>query len=448
MKKGMIILSLLLVISMFLSGCGTGSTAGGGTGGGSSPAVMDIFTNIITLQFLTNWGITAGPINPVEGFTRMLIIILLFSLFFWGSMQLPFGKPIAVTVSLVLAIMTGIFIPGTLLLTIASTYGAVFSALLLAIPIVLLLLAFWFLKDWPWIRVMILGLTWYVLKAGTESMGGWTFATAGSGPAYLAIIDGVLTWLNVLEWIVLIMTILFAVLALMSLFKGKSGAYDVKEGVKKLHNWSANRKHKSKTVDLRDYVEEEKELKNISVAKDVVDEAVALVGTIKSTGAIKSLTERDKVKGLIDEVEDEIDDSIREYGRVNRRTWKFHNDVDRLRKELKEKDKDVERIKLLSDDLLKEHKEAVDALKKAKADVAVAKTHARRIESEPAASFPPAAATAYAVVGSPIEVDVDGLIALLANIKTNLTEAETKQKKAIQDVQGVITESRELGLWK
>jgi hypothetical protein len=446
MKKGMIILSLLLLLSMLLSGCGTGASAGGGGTGGSAPPVMDIFSKIITLEYLSEWGITAGPINPVEGFTRLLIIILLFSLFFFGSMKLPFGKPIAITISLVLAIMTGIFIPGTLLLTIAATYGAVFSALLLAIPIVLLLFAYWFLKDYIWIRVIILGLTWYVLKAGTESIGKWSFAATSSGTAYLGVVKGALGWLNFLEWAVLILAVITLIQALFSLFKGKSA--DISETASGFFSMHKERKHRARTAELNDYKMEKKELRELEFAEKLAGEGITFVEGIYVAEKIENAAAGKKAVNYPHELEKSLNTVKKHYGKVNRRTWKLHKEVEKLRKQMKKSGQDIDEITVASNNLIEIHKSASDALTEAISSVeAVGKVSDRISKYLPKKSgdyeFLFASHTDPDVMRSDFEQLHNGLEA----VKPIITRAKDEQTKATVQIEAVIAESRKLGVF-
>src|SRR3989344_8756597 len=177
----LVLLSLLVLSSLVFSGCSS-------TAEGSSPSAQDIFTNVITLGFLKDFGILKAPIDPIEGFTRVLLLILLFAILFKGAELLKLGRNVAIVIAAVFALLTTVFIPGTILLTIGASYGTVFSVILAGLPIGLCFAAYFFLKDLHWIKVLIMGLLWWVLSQMQTHMasmsGGYSSTFGGVATSY------------------------------------------------------------------------------------------------------------------------------------------------------------------------------------------------------------------------------------------------------------------------
>ncbi|MBI2661881.1 hypothetical protein HYX11_00285 [Candidatus Woesearchaeota archaeon] len=120
----------------------------------------DTIKSITTFEFMTKIGYSSSG-DPLEGFIRMLLVVLLFTVFFWAaSLALP--KGVSVVIALVISLISAIFIPGTVLVAIASSYGAVVSIAMLAIPVGGLILGFFLLKNHHWIRVVLAAITLWV----------------------------------------------------------------------------------------------------------------------------------------------------------------------------------------------------------------------------------------------------------------------------------------------
>lgn len=114
----------LFVISLFLVSCQeVGISA------------SEIFNKLLwfgSLGFLGQYG---G--NPLDGFMRILVIILVFAIFYeLGGISNLISPNIRTVVSLILAIMSGIFIPGTVLAGIGAAYGTLVALFLIGLPVV------------------------------------------------------------------------------------------------------------------------------------------------------------------------------------------------------------------------------------------------------------------------------------------------------------------------
>lgn len=94
----------------------------------------DIWQKFLSIGNLSFLGI--GDSNLVVGFTRLLIGILVFALFFALALKIPyFKRPQAVVVAIVLAIITAIFIPAQALLALGASWAWVIAFILIFTPI-------------------------------------------------------------------------------------------------------------------------------------------------------------------------------------------------------------------------------------------------------------------------------------------------------------------------
>src|SRR3989338_9298557 len=186
------VFSLLLMSSLLSSFVMAAETAGG-----------KVFTKIITLEYLQEWGITKASIDPIEGFTRFLLLILLFALLFKGAELLKLGTNISIVIALAISLITVIFIPGTVLLAVGTSYGTLFSLIILAVPIGLILLGYFLLKEHPWLRVIMMGLVWYLLSQM------WRYIQTWTGSATAAYATVIHTIANLIGWVEIVVAVFF-----------------------------------------------------------------------------------------------------------------------------------------------------------------------------------------------------------------------------------------------
>ncbi|MBT4651286.1 hypothetical protein HOC13_02070 [Candidatus Woesearchaeota archaeon] len=74
--------------------------------------------------------------NQVLGFVRILIGILAFILFYLGVSVIPgLTRPMGIGIAIILAVMVSVFLPGTVLTSIASTYAVLFAFIIMGTPI-------------------------------------------------------------------------------------------------------------------------------------------------------------------------------------------------------------------------------------------------------------------------------------------------------------------------
>ncbi len=120
-KKGMRN-GFLLLLSMFLVSCQQAGISG-----------SEIFNKIIWFGSL---GFLGASGNPMEGFMRILVVVLIFAIFYELGGLIQLSSNIRTVVSLILAIMSGVFIPGTILAGIGAAYGTLVALFLIGLPVV------------------------------------------------------------------------------------------------------------------------------------------------------------------------------------------------------------------------------------------------------------------------------------------------------------------------
>jgi hypothetical protein len=167
---------IILVASMFLVSCSDVEDSQGNVDSGK---VFDKIVSIGKLEFVT--GFEAGGAsysgvqgeNELIGLMRILIGILVFTLFYWGASNIPGlrdnNRAIPVVISLVLAIISVIFIPGKVLAGIGGAYGTLVGFVLMGIPIFIGGMVLYLIPaDNRWLisfRIIIILLMIWILRA-------------------------------------------------------------------------------------------------------------------------------------------------------------------------------------------------------------------------------------------------------------------------------------------
>lgn len=181
--------------------------------------------DIVTLNFLKTLGLTA-TIDPVEGVIRFLLLLLLFTVFYEGVKLAGLSKNAGIVIALVFALISAIFVPGTILLAAATGYGTIVSLILVAIPVFICFGGYFFLRNSPWARAVLMSLLvwvlWVMLTAlETPASGTTTRGIAGFfGSKFYPIIDGV----HSVFWVVFGIAAALAVWSLIAALSTLGGA--------------------------------------------------------------------------------------------------------------------------------------------------------------------------------------------------------------------------------
>ncbi len=165
MKKisSWLFLSILIVSLFGVSAVGVAAAPSTGVTG----LVSDAFDKIISIGSL-EFLLGASADSKFVGFLRLLVGILIFSIFFAGASAAHAFIPrnVGITISIIMAILSAVFIPGSVLAAIGSGYAVLFSSLLIGIPVFVLM---YFIFGTPSTRLMVgfklgaLLIVWWVL---------------------------------------------------------------------------------------------------------------------------------------------------------------------------------------------------------------------------------------------------------------------------------------------
>ena len=123
----------LLLVSLLLASCAPAP--------GPDESVWGTILKIGSLGFLKSGDYG----NNIVAFVRVLLGILIFALLYMGTSAVPGlreQRNIAITVSIILAIIVVIFIPPAILVGIGSAYSTLFAVVILGAPIVALFLLY------------------------------------------------------------------------------------------------------------------------------------------------------------------------------------------------------------------------------------------------------------------------------------------------------------------
>ncbi|MBU0460246.1 MAG: hypothetical protein KJ597_04360 [Nanoarchaeota archaeon] len=164
-------------------------------------AVGDVVQDIFTLGFLSDVGV--GEIDAMEGFIRFLLLIMIFALLFKAAELLKLGKNISIVIAGCISLISAIFVPGTILVAAATSYGTIVSFLILGLPIAFGLFGYFMLKDNHWIRFVVVALTTFVLIQMENHMDN---LASGVTASYMAnVMDTVDTYI---WWVIAVMIVL------------------------------------------------------------------------------------------------------------------------------------------------------------------------------------------------------------------------------------------------
>ena len=138
--------------------------------------VGEMILTIFGFEWITEKGDKA-----IGAFMRLNIFIFVFTILYFVTRQI-FPAPglqrnAAMTIAIVLAIISTIFIPIDILLAIGETYATVVSFIMLGIPLTALGYLYWLTwplpgKLWVAIRIAVLLLLWIILSVITAAVGG------------------------------------------------------------------------------------------------------------------------------------------------------------------------------------------------------------------------------------------------------------------------------------
>jgi hypothetical protein len=133
MKKNFLV--LLLVLGTMLSPCVLAESDG----------IKGTISDILDIGRL-EWLLGGSAENQLIGFIRIIIAILIFTMLYlglsvannaMGGNAIP--KNIAITIGILMAIVSAVFIPGEVLMMFGETYATIFSLIIIGGPILAIL---------------------------------------------------------------------------------------------------------------------------------------------------------------------------------------------------------------------------------------------------------------------------------------------------------------------
>ena len=164
----------LLVVFLLVASCAPAP--------GPSTSIWDTVLQIGSLGFLcksTFFGLGCDYEGGLVAFMRVLIGILIFALLYMAASAVPglsANRNIAITVSIILALMSVIFIPSSVLVGIGAAYATILSVVLIGAPIAGGLLLFRMVsgdsRSGLAMRIVLLLLLIFVLTAVKNYAGG------------------------------------------------------------------------------------------------------------------------------------------------------------------------------------------------------------------------------------------------------------------------------------
>ena len=123
MEVKRVIRSLALMPLLFLTACQSSSTG--------FPSFTDIWGRILGIASLGFLNTAANA----EAFMRLMVFILVFAVFYEASRLTQFQPNIRAVISLVLAIISAVFMPAGVLAGIGITYGTITAFVLIGVPV-------------------------------------------------------------------------------------------------------------------------------------------------------------------------------------------------------------------------------------------------------------------------------------------------------------------------
>lgn len=187
-KKTNLLLLLLLVFGAF-----------------SAPFVLaeepwDTIKSIATLEFMSKLGFQAS-LDPFEGFIRFAIFLVLFAVLFRLAELLKLGRNTSIVISLVLSLVSALFIPGSVLVAAGTGYGTVVGMVLLALPLVLFAWGYFTVEN-RWARVGIMALALFLLY---QMDGHIDDVASGAGAAgsqhFQGVVETVADYIDYVIWL-------------------------------------------------------------------------------------------------------------------------------------------------------------------------------------------------------------------------------------------------------
>jgi hypothetical protein len=351
MKKKLILLMLLILSMILISGCSDTKTAP------KESSFDKILSNVVTLKFLSEdggIGVLEKPIDQVEGFIRFLLLIAIFALFFRGGQSLGMNPGTSIVLSVVISLISIIFIPTSLLVAAATGYGTLVSFFMIGLPIAIAFFAYYMFRENHWIRFALLVGIAFMIDLMRDAL---VNSATGSAPLLAANtlraaavqVEGWFLWIEVVVIIMAIWSLLSAVKIVGGgndyhpSFLGRWFDKEVKQKVPGLErNNDLRHKRREETRLLYTLAAEEKEKKKLELVKEKSGNYETYVNRIKATREVKSKVELKQFNAKYEELKNGFSEL-----KKAQNTWK--RDERREVKEMKRLLDELHQKKTISD---------------------------------------------------------------------------------------------------
>ncbi len=173
-----------------------------------SSILSGAFDTIISIGSLSFLGFPGG--DNITSFLRILMFILTFTIYFAGLTAANgflriFTKNIAIVISVILAIISTIFIPPAVLIASGAAFGTLISVLLLAAPILAILAIIFLLPDRPcfwWLIKLLISIVLYCFSTLTQNhLANHSFSFSANVATSLA---GFWDWVLFIEFLIIL----------------------------------------------------------------------------------------------------------------------------------------------------------------------------------------------------------------------------------------------------
>ncbi|MBI2573173.1 hypothetical protein HYV86_04910 [Candidatus Woesearchaeota archaeon] len=186
----------LLALSLFLTGCPLGTTP-------AAAGTPNAFQEFLQLTWLQKIGLLDAPVDAPMGFVILLMLLILGVAAYGLSFKVGIPQGYCFMIAFFVVALSAVLMPRTIIFVAGAEYVTLFSFILIALPLVLLGIAYWFLDEMPWARffiILLIIVLWLQSRSifnGAASVGSSTGLT---GPAYTTIKDTLFS-----GWIVTVM---------------------------------------------------------------------------------------------------------------------------------------------------------------------------------------------------------------------------------------------------
>lgn len=311
----------------------------------------DLLFKIITLDSPKVREIV-GIQTHLGGLLRFLLVVGIFALLYAAAERaVGLGKNISIILSLIIAIVAGLLVPFGIVEAAALQYGAIVSSILLiGIPAAILFAAFYFIER-HWLRFIVILLLLFIVDA-TQS----TLAEGLQNLSPGTSIPLSLQFQSVLASIYSIFYVIIVLLGLWTLFgvfgetssiarSDSKPAEFLRGAAATLAKVTGRYVKKTKTATLRQYMEDESELKLLDKIRDSLENTRHLIMGVVTSGKIEKEHWNQAVKPHIEAINDELEDAYRQMKqKVGRRTYHQWRLTNKLIKELEKQGIDKARV--------------------------------------------------------------------------------------------------------